>query len=133
MFKKLIDFINNKKNEIGKLSFGSLCFATLKIALVWIIEYYNLFAPWLSYLIITTILIVFGWIYHSKITFNISLSFSTLIKFIQQSVGLQILENLTFNYIVYIIDINPKYAVIFNSCFIFLFRIFVYFNYVFKK
>lgn len=98
------------KRKLFFLYFGYFIFFSIKAIIVYFNDRFSLMPNWFMYLLVHVFLIFPAWIYHSLITFQVPLTYSTLKKQAFQSVGLKVLDYAIFNYLVYPFNMNPTIA-----------------------
>lgn len=114
-----------------RITLGSLMFMLIKVGLVALIQSLFCIPAWANYLIVTVSVSIFGWIYHSKISFRMPLSRSTLARYGEQAISLKFIDYLLYNCLVYICGIDLRWAVLITSGIVFSMRICIYIKYVF--
>lgn len=118
--------------RIRIITLGSLCFLLLKAGLVELLELADRFPLWLNYLMITVSISLLGWVYHARLSFRQELTLRSLRRYIEQAVGLKILDYALVTMAVYLFSIRPLWAVIVIGGFLFVTRVFLYIKYVYK-
>jgi len=117
--------------RLAAITLGSLMFVCLKTGIVALIHYLTGMPAWLNYLIVTISVSILGWIYHSKVSFQIGLSRRTLIRYVQQAIALKIADYAIYNGLVYLASTDIRLAVVITGGIVFTTRVFVYVKYVF--
>lgn len=117
--------------RIAIITLGSLMFVILKTGLVALIHTWIGLPAWLNYLTVTVSITLVGWIYHSRISFQIPLSWRTLGRYIQQAVALKIVDYVLFNGLVYVAGVDVCVAVLVTGALVFTTRVVLYVKYVF--
>jgi hypothetical protein len=90
-----------KPAMLARLMVGSAMFLVSKTALTWLLGRLFDMPSWLNYLIVITSITIFGWLYHTKITFRTTLSWKTLGRYVQQAVALKVVDYAAYNLLVY--------------------------------
>ena len=117
--------------RIAIITLGSLMFVILKTGLVALIHTWIGLPAWLNYLTVTVSITLVGWVYHSRISFQIPLSWRTLGRYIQQAVALKIVDYMLFNGLVYVAGVDVCVAVLVTGALVFTTRVVLYVKYVF--
>lgn len=110
---------------------GSLVFLLLKTALVLVVDVAVGCPAWCNYLGVTVTVILLGWVYHSKVSFQMPLSWATLRRYVIQAVAITMLDYALFNSFVYLLNVDLTLAVFVTSATVFVVRFGVYVKYVF--
>jgi putative flippase GtrA len=124
-----------KKEELIKYikySIGGGVNLALKIGIVAVFDIFTIPA-YLNYLITQVIILFSSYIYHSKVTFNEKMDFTSLFVFTKCVVGLKIVDYLLFNVNVYIFHAENIYAVIISTGVTFVLRYLLMDKYVFTQ
>lgn len=121
-----------KPAMFARLMAGSAMFLASKTALVWLLDSLFDIPAWLNYLIVITSITIFGWLYHTKVTFRTELSWKTLQRYIHQAVAMKIVDYVVYNLLVYRLAAGSVIAVILASGAVFLTRVIIYIVYVFE-
>jgi len=117
--------------RIAVITLGSLMFVILKTGLVALVHAWFGLPAWLNYLTVTLSITLVGWVYHSKVSFQIPLSWRTLGRYIQQAVALKVADYVIFNGLVYVAGIDMCVAVLITGALVFSTRVVLYMKYVF--
>jgi hypothetical protein len=117
--------------RIAIITVGSLMFVILKTGLVALIHSWIGIPAWLNYLTVTVSITFVGWVYHSKISFQIPLRRQTLGRYVQQAIALKVVDYVVFNGLVYVAGVNVCVAVLITGALVFTTRVVVYVKYVF--
>lgn len=120
------------EKQLVAITSGSIVFLALKTGLVALMNQLTNIEAWLNYLIVSLLITVCGWLYHSKISFRRRLTMSVLYRYCNQAVALKALDYAVYNGLVYGMGINVILAVPLTSGMVFVTRVIVYFKYVFR-
>lgn len=113
------------------LTLGSLTFACLKFVSVSLIHHFTFFPLYANYASVALALLVIGWVYHSKISFQLPLTLETFWRYMQQAFFLKILDYALFNVWAYGLGLSIFWSVVLTSGVVFTIRVVAYFKYVF--
>lgn len=125
--------LNGFLQKLFRVILGSLLFMLLKVGLTSVLLSISRAPEWLAYLIVTVSVSIFGWIYHSKISFQIPLNRGSLWRWISQAIVLKLLDFASFNVIFYLLGVPPVWSIILTSGFVFVIRLLVFWRFVFAS
>lgn len=131
-YSAITTWIRSNLNRILHLATGSAMFFVIKLVWVASFEAINAVEPWLSYLFITLLLTLLGWLYHSKITFRTPLSAYGLSRYLKASLGLKVFDYAIFVSLVYAAGLQPVLSVVIAAALLFALRYVAYNSYVFS-
>ena len=112
---------------------GSACFLLLKTLLVAAIEGLWGLPAWCAYLAATLAVLGLGWLYHSKVSFQLPLSWFTLRRYFAQAAAMTFLDYVLYSGLVYICGVHLVLSVLLTGGLVFSMRLFLLFRYVFVK
>jgi putative flippase GtrA len=118
--------------QFFRFSVGGLINICSKILLV---SFFGLLLvpPFINYLLTHTVILFFSYFYHSKITFQSSISYNHFIKFTQCVMGIKVLDYMLFTASVYVFQQQNAHAVIIASVAVFFLRYLILDKFAFKK
>lgn len=135
-FSKLVSrataLIETEGGAFARVFLGSGVFFAVKNVCIALNLVYALLPMWLLYLIVHTLTYCAGWVYHTRVSFQVGFSLASFGRYFASNLVVIVVDFALFTALVYLLRLQPNLASVAVAGSIFLFRYVLYSRFVFR-